>query len=182
MGPLSSEASFDVPTRSAPLKGATNMPKKSKKKAGKKSTKKAPAKKSTKKKAAKKTASHPAKKKPAARSMVQTAGPKGGPTLRQPGICAQTFNANNGDPVKFQNIASGTTVTLTQGLPTAQYPYPFSPVTGTDGQGRKYTNLTTGGQVTVATTNLQQQTTFYYDVSNAGCSNEAPGHSVVVNP
>ncbi|HEY1659598.1 MAG TPA: hypothetical protein VGG14_14685 [Candidatus Sulfotelmatobacter sp.] len=157
------------------------MPKKSKKKAGKKSTKKAAVKKTAKRKVTKKAASRPAKKKPAARSAVRTAGPKGGPTLRQPGICAQTFNANNQDPVQFQNIPSGTTVTLIQGLPTAQYPYPFSPVTGTDNQGRKYTNLTTGGQVTVATTNLQQQT-FYYDVSNAGCTNEAPGHSVVVNP
>jgi hypothetical protein len=158
------------------------MPKKSKKKTGKKSTKKAAVKKTAKKKALKKVTSRRARKKSAQKSL-RVAGPKGGPTLRQPGICAQTFNANNGDPVQFQNISAGTTVTLTQGTPTAQYPYPFSPVSGTDSQGRKFTYVVSGGQVAIAITNIQQQTTYYYDVSsNAGCSNEAPGHSVVVNP
>jgi hypothetical protein len=149
------------------------MPKKAKKKVGKKSTKKVAVKKTAKKKAAKKAASRPVKKKSAASSVKAIRRtPKGTPTTRTPKICADSFSGNNGDPVQFQAIpAIG--VRITQVGTT----YPFLPVTGTL-NGVSYTEVAVGGQITIS---ASPSTTPYSYAVNCSCPGLEGTHSVTVN-
>lgn len=155
------------------------MPKKSKRKVGKKSTKKTPVKKTAKKKAAKKktarkAVSRPAKKKSAPKSVgAVRRTPKGTPTLRTPQICVDNFSANNGDPVEFQSIPDiGVRITQVSGNT-----YPFLPVTGTY-NGLSYTDVAQDGEVTVS---ASPSTDPYPYTVNCDCGPDNPGHSVTVN-
>lgn len=154
------------------------MPKKSKKKAGKKSTKKGAVKKAAKKKTTKKAASRIATKKSTARSARATSSKTPvGTTLRTPDICTGNFSGNNNDPVEFQSIPQNTTVTLYQ--VNSSDVYPFSPFEK-DGNGLKYTEVEAGDTVTIVVPAVNQ--TYYYLVEgDANCPNENPGHSVTVN-
>jgi hypothetical protein len=153
------------------------MPKKSKKKTGKKSTKKVAAKKTAKKKAPKKASSRPAKKKSTGRS-TQTVSRKipAATTLRTPDICTGNFSGDNNDPVEFQNIPANATVTLYQ-VNSSDY-YPFSPYE-TDSNGLRYTDIESGDTVTIVVPAINQ--IYYYLVEgDANCPTEDPGHSVTV--
>lgn len=151
------------------------MPKKSKKKAGKKSAKRTTVKKAARKKATKKAAPRRAKKKSASRSTAASGGrPKLGDELLTPSICVGNFLAHNQDVVQFSGISS--TVTLSQ-VDAEDY-YPFTPYE-TDGNGLRYTaDLASGDELTIVVPTLNQK--YYYNVS-IDCGNDDPGHSVTVN-
>lgn len=131
------------------------MPKKAKKKTGKKnakSAKKAAVKKTAKKKATKKAPARLAKKKSAATSRRTGTKPKAARTLSPdtcpntwtPQICINNFSAGNGDCVYFQSIPA-VGVRITQIGST----YPFSPVTGTF-NGMSYTEVAVAGVVYIS--------------------------------
>ena len=90
-------------------------------------------------------------------------------------ICVENFTAANNSCVCFTNVPSGG-CTFSQ---VSGYWYPFQPVTGTNSQGLKYTNLTSANNcVTVVVPAINQ--TYPYDVSC--CDGPAnPEHSVTVN-
>jgi hypothetical protein len=132
------------------------------------------------KKVKKVSASKPKKTKPSAgkkgkkapsRAVIKAKRTANGNT--QP-ICVQNFPASNNSQVCFTGIPGG-------GCTLSQIPgdiYPFSPVTGTNSQGLKYTNLTqTNNCVTVTVPAINQ--TYPYSVSV--CPGHDPTHSVTVN-
>jgi hypothetical protein len=150
------------------------MPKKSKKKATKKS-KKAVAKKNAKKKVVRKSASRSATKKVSAKS-ARKGSPKPRKTanIQTPPLCTQNFSASNGEQVNFTGIpAGGTQIRQVGGI------YPFSPVTGTDSNGKAFTNLPLppGPPFFVVAVPAINQT-YQYDVST--CSQHEGLHSVTV--
>lgn len=156
------------------------MPKKAKKKTGKKSaksTKKAAVKKTAKKKATKKTAARPAKKKSAATSRRTATRPKAARTLAPdtcpntwtPQICVGNFSGGNGDCVYFQSIPA-VGVRITQIGST----YPFSPVTGTF-NGMSYTEVAVAGVVYISASPGD-----YSYAVNCSCPELEGNHSVTV--
>lgn len=89
-------------------------------------------------------------------------------------ICIDNFSAANNSCVCFTGIpGGGSTLSQISGVT-----YPFVPVTGTNSQGLKFTNLTQSNNcVTVVVPAINQ--TYPYSVS--GCPGHDPGHSVTVN-
>jgi hypothetical protein len=113
------------------------MPRKSKKKAGKKSTQKTAVKKTAKKKAMKKAAPRKAKNKAAAKAVRSgTVAPKTAGTTESVPLCAKRISLKNGDCILFTGIPTGgATISQLRGQI-----YPFQPVTGYN-NGLAYTNL-----------------------------------------
>lgn len=97
-------------------------------------------------------------------------------TLRTPDICVENFSADHNDTVEFQNIpAAGVTITQVSG-----YNYPFSPVTGTNANGLKYTDVTAGEELVIVAAAINQ--TYPYTVScSCPSPKDDPSHSVTVD-
>jgi hypothetical protein len=144
----------------------------------KKTKKKAP---SAPKKGKRKTTAAPKKQAGKSPAKSKKQSPKKGTSKRGPAlntytpdICVQNFIGSRNGTVNFQNIpSSGVTITQISGDT-----YPFSPVTGTNGSGLKYTNVASGGSVTIVVPAINQ--TYPYDVS-CSCPQLQGAHSVTVN-
>ncbi len=142
-----------------------------------KAKKKGPAAKPQKQKKAPKKAQKKAKPSPAKKTKPTGSASKGKPTgtnVLTPGICLSNFTAANAQGVNFQALPVPE-VTITQ---VSGNSFPFTPVTGSNGDGMQYVTINSSTVLTVAVPAINKTYPFMVSVACPGLQGT---HSITVD-